>query len=402
MKTILFLGAAHFQMPPIEYAVKQGHYTITLDNQAQNPGHTIAHKNYKNISTLDKDKVLAIAEKEKIDGIVSYASDVGMPTAAYVANCMGLQGSAMSSIDLLVNKAKFRCFLQEQGLQNHFFTTITSSTIKEKRHNILAKPVFPLIVKPTDRSGSRGVSIVHNQNDLTSAIEKAYSHSIKKEVIVETYFEKIGRQLCGDGYMEAGQLKFIAFGDGYFYDDTSYMAPYAETFPSVQPANLLAKVKGHLATILQKAGYLNGPFNFDVIVKKNGDIFVIEIGPRCGGNFIPLLIDLKYGINLTAAAVNLALDKDFRLPQPADREFPNALFAGYMVHTLKEGTLGEVTFDRTLKPYLYYYHPFLKEGMTYEPYKQGNHAIGNVIMKFEDRVTMEKVMQQIQQLIVVN
>ena len=91
-KRILFLGAAPSQIPPIEYAKSQGHYVITCDYLPENPGHKLADESH-NVSTTDIEGVLALAEKLKIDGIVAYASDPAAPTAAYVAEKMGLIGN---------------------------------------------------------------------------------------------------------------------------------------------------------------------------------------------------------------------------------------------------------------------------------------------------------------------
>lgn len=83
-KKILFLGASAQQMPPIKYAVQQGHYVITCDYLPDNPGHKLADEWY-NVSTTDMDAVLALAKRAKVDGVVAYASDPAAPTQAYVA-----------------------------------------------------------------------------------------------------------------------------------------------------------------------------------------------------------------------------------------------------------------------------------------------------------------------------
>ena len=92
MKRILFLGGAPTQVPPIEYALKQGYYVITCDYLPDNPGHKLAHE-YHNVSTTDKEDVLRLANSLGIDGIVAYASDPAAPTAAYVAEQLELPGN---------------------------------------------------------------------------------------------------------------------------------------------------------------------------------------------------------------------------------------------------------------------------------------------------------------------
>ena len=113
-KKILFLGAAPTQIPPLEYARAQGHHVITCDYLPENPGHKLAHEQY-NVSTTDKEAVLDLAQRLQIDAIVAYASDPAAPTAAYVAEKMGLPGNPYQSVLTLARKDLFRAFLKENG-----------------------------------------------------------------------------------------------------------------------------------------------------------------------------------------------------------------------------------------------------------------------------------------------
>ena len=114
MKKILFLGGAPTQIPPIKYALEQGHHVITLDYLPNNPGHKLSH-NFYNISTTDKEAVLEVAKAENIDAIVAYASDPAAPTAAYVSEKMGLPGNPYKSVEVLARKDLFREFLAKHN-----------------------------------------------------------------------------------------------------------------------------------------------------------------------------------------------------------------------------------------------------------------------------------------------
>ena len=114
MITILFLGASIQQLAPIEYAKRSGYRTITCDNRPDNPGHKLSHK-YYNVSTMDKEGVLNVATKEKVHGMVCYASDVSAPVAAYVCEKLGLPGNPYESVKLLTDKFRFREFQKENG-----------------------------------------------------------------------------------------------------------------------------------------------------------------------------------------------------------------------------------------------------------------------------------------------
>ena len=103
MKKVLLFGGSYFQIPSIITAKKLGYYAITCDYAPQNPGHKFADK-YHNVSTTDKDAVLNLTKKLKIDGVVCYASDHAAPTTAYVAEKLGFPTSPYKSVEILSNK----------------------------------------------------------------------------------------------------------------------------------------------------------------------------------------------------------------------------------------------------------------------------------------------------------
>lgn len=396
MKKILFLGAAAFQLPPIQYAKSRGYTIITSGNNPDNPCHQLAKTAY-NVSTVDKEGVLEIAEKEKIDGIMTFASDVSMPAVAYVAEKMKLPGTSYETALTLTNKAKFRQFLQREELQTQFFQSFQKDD-KETAMAYIRLAKLPVIVKPVDRSGSRGVSIVRTLEEAEKKVEEAFEVSINKEIIIEEYIEKQGRQVCGDGYMEMGRLLFVAFGDGHFYKNPQFMAPYAETFPSEHSIPLLKKAAQQLERILLKAGYYQGPFNLDVLITKDNDIFVNEIGPRCGGNYIPLLIQLTYGVDLVAASVESCVNGQYQMPAP--RFFsPEGYYASYMLHALESGKLKAVQLDNSLKDKIHAHHPFVNKTSEVGAFYQAGAALGNIIFRFDTQKEMHEKMNKINQLV---
>ena len=114
MKKILLLGGSAQQVIAIETAKRLGYYTVLCDYLPDNPGQYVADKFYL-VSTTDKEAVLEVAENENIDGILAYASDPAAPTAAYVAEKLGLPGSPYESVEILCNKDRFRAFLEDNG-----------------------------------------------------------------------------------------------------------------------------------------------------------------------------------------------------------------------------------------------------------------------------------------------
>jgi phosphoribosylamine-glycine ligase len=167
MKRILFLGAAHFQIPPIQYARDAGYYVLTCDNRPEGPGHLLAHESH-NVSTVDQKGVLELARSRNIDGIVSFGSDVSALTAAVVAGALGLPGAAAKTVEILTHKSLFRQFLSIKGLQQQRYDVF-------RHDNIEAAAFFArnfgdtAVIKPIDSSGSKGVSVVLPNPDSTES-----------------------------------------------------------------------------------------------------------------------------------------------------------------------------------------------------------------------------------------
>ena len=213
MKKILLLGSAQ-QIVAIETAKRLGYYTILCDFLEDNPGQYVADTFYL-ISTTDKEAVLEVAKNEKIDGILAYASDPAAPTAAYVAEKLGLPGSPFESVEILCNKDKFRKFLKE----NNVCTPDAEGYIdieKAKEDLKNNKFKFPVIVKPVDSSGSKGVSKIDAYEDINDKLDVAMSYSRGKKIIIEEFVEKFGYQIAGDGLSIDGKLVFYCFANDHF------------------------------------------------------------------------------------------------------------------------------------------------------------------------------------------
>jgi len=392
MKKILFLGAANFQIPPIRYALDHGYYVITADNVPENAGHKLAHKSF-NVSTVDMEGILALARQECVDGIMTFGSDVSAPTAAYAAEKLGLPGNPYESVRMLTDKSKFRAFLNSTGLQPQRYQKFGPDEAANAAEYI-AGSLLPVVIKPVDSAGSKGVSVVRELDRLDEQIRYAYSSSITKRIIVEDHVRKLGRQVCGDGFVVNGELVFVEFGDGHFYDDCEFLAPYAETFPGThQPAHL-EKVRQKLAAIVREAGFRNGPFNLDVFITEAGEPFIIELGPRSGGNYIPRAIFLNTGVDVVGAAVEICLDRGFEFPVVPPRQ--EKFFACYMIHSRTGGVLKEVKFTPEIAPNLFEINMYLSTGAHVEPFHKANTAIGNVILRFDSFAEVQSKMSRIQ------
>lgn len=184
MKKLMILGGSRYALPVIKAAKQLGIYTITADYLPDNIAHKFSDE-YVNVSIIDKEKTLAAAKERKIDGIMSFACDPGVVTAAYVAEQMGLPNvGPYESVCILQNKGKFREFLTKNG-----FTVPTAKGYKNIDDALKDVDIFhwPVIVKPTDSAGSKGVTRVNDPKDLKKSIQYALRTLIRMNLSLRLY-----------------------------------------------------------------------------------------------------------------------------------------------------------------------------------------------------------------------
>lgn len=389
MKKVLMLGGAPAQIPAIKKAKEMGLYVITCDYLPGNPGHAFADE-YYNVSTTDKVKVLELAKKLKIDGIVCYASDPSALTAAYVAENMGLPTSPYKSVEILSNKDLFRKFLSENGFNTPKAEGYSSANeaIKE-----LDDYKFPIIIKPVDSSGSKGVTKLERNDEIKAKeqIEYALSFSRAKRVIIEEFVEKYGYQIAGDGFSVDGKFVYRAFANDHF--DSRCKNPYvpvAASWPYDMPSEIHDKIHSEIQRCLTLLNMKTGAYNFDIRIDKDMNVYLMEIGPRNGGNMIPQVMEYTTGIDLVEYTIKAAIGEDCSdLKMPKQEGF----WAYYALHSIKSGIFKELYIDENFrKENLVELHLYKNIGEEISEYVGSNTTVGIMILKFNSKEEMlEKI-----------
>ncbi|KKA44106.1 MULTISPECIES: ATP-grasp domain-containing protein [Salinivibrio] len=389
MKKILFLGGAPTQIPPIKYALKEGHYVITCDYLPDNPGHRLSNQ-YYNISTTDKDAVLEIAQTENIDGIVAYASDPAAPTAAYVAEKMGLPGNPYRAVEILARKDLFRKFLAD----NHFNVPRSKSfSDSQDAKKWLSEIGVPAFVKPVDSSGSKGVTHIQNHDDLESAFEYALQFSREKKVIVEEKIIKTGYQVDSDIFMLNGEVVSCTWGNQHQDSECHPYAPVAISYPSVLPDYIQQKAKSVINLILNNLGFNSGAFNVEFVVDKNDEVWVIEIGPRNGGNLIPQVLKYATGVDMISATVDVALGK---MPKQMMRNDVEGCWSSLIVHSRSTGTLKEISLSERAEKYIVEKEIYAKPGDKVNKFSGSHDTIGMMILKYPNKEDMLSILDNME------
>jgi len=387
LKKILLLGGSTQQIPAIEYANKMGYYTLLCDYLPDNPGKKYADKFYC-VSTTDKDAVLKVAEKEKIDGIVAYASDPAAPTAAYVAEKLGLPTNPYNSVELLTNKDKYRLFLENNNFCTPKAKGYTSIEDAKKEIGFFKLPV---IIKPVDSSGSKGVSKVETVNDLEQKLQYALSFSRRKKVIIEEFVEMHGYQIAGDGFSVNGKLIFRCFANDHFNSKgLNPFVPISASFPYNMPKRIHDKIHTEIQRLFDLLNLKTGAYNFDARIDKDENIYLMEIGPRNGGNFIPQVIKYATGVDMIEYTIKAAMGEDCNDIKISE---PKGYWSYYAVHSLKSGILKEIKIKEEVKKNnIVESHMNYKIGDKVPAFVGANGSLGVLIMKFNSMEEMLDMM----------
>lgn len=382
MKKLLMLGGANSQVPAIRRAKELGYYIVTCDYLPENPGHKFSDE-YINVSTVDKEAVLEVAMEQKIDGIIAYASDPSAESAAYVIDRMGLAGTGYVATINLAEKDKFRTFQCEHGFLTPQFVSISSED--ELRDKFERIPI-PCIVKPVDSSGSKGITKIYTKEEIRAAYLYANQFSRSGRTIFEEIIESPYYQLHGDGVVYDGKLIFMELGDQRFRDNV----PIGSSCPSMLDGTTKVKIWEEVDRLLKEVKFIAGGINVEVRVTEDQDIYIIEIGPRTGGNYVPQLMEAATGFDEMTAVIQIAMG-DYHAT--ADRWSSMRYAWQYIVGAKKNGIYKDLWIHDEIKDRIRYLYVHKNEGDLIDDYRNSSGVVGVVILCFDKLEDMEKVIK---------
>lgn len=379
-KKLMLLGGLRYLLPVIESAHKLGYYVITCDYLPDNIAHKYSDE-YHNVSIIDKEAVLALAKELQIDGIMSFAVDPGVVTAAYVQEQMELPAfGPYESVCILQNKDRFRNFLTQHGFNVPKAKGFAS--IEEAMAEKYWYP-WPVIVKPTDSAGSKGVTRVDRLEDLRPALEVAFVHSLSKRVIVEEFIEKAGCSSDTDSFSVDGELKFVSFSAQRFDEHApNPYTPSAYSWPSTMTAEQEAELTSEIQRLLKLLGMRTSIYNIETRVGTNGKPYIMEVSPRGGGNRLAEMLRFATGVDLITNAVRAAVGDEV---VAVEQKPYNGHWAEVILHADKDGFFNHLLIkSETVNAKIVETDLWIKKGDSIHAFKGANDAIGTLVVQFEN------------------
>lgn len=387
-KRLMLLGGLRYLLPVIKRAHELGLYVITCDYLPENIAHKYSDE-YVNVSIIDKEAVLTVAQEKQIDGITSFACDPGVTTAAYVAEKMDLpfQGS-YESVSILQDKGKFRQFLIDHGFNCPHAKSYTN--VKDP-FNDIDYFTWPVIVKPVDSAGSKGVTRVEKPEDLPEAIQTALDNGHNGKFIIEDFLSFESYHSSTDPFTVDGKLKYITFSDQLFdkYADN----PYTPAF-IIWPTTMKQVHQDYLVSEIQRLMDLlhmrTGLFNIETVVGKGGIPYIMEVSPRGGGCKIAELQEMSLGVNVIENEIRKAVGMPLL---PIEKKNIAGNWCEMIIHARpgQEGVFEQMNIrDDVKQKNVRVIDMSTTPGDYVYPFTGANMALGDMILHFETRDELDE------------
>ena len=379
MKKLMIMGAGIYQVPLIQKAKEMGIYTIAVSIPGKYPGFAIADQVcYEN--TVDYERILEVAKREKIDGIVTAGTDVAVITIGKVCDELGLPGLSFEAAKIASNKILMKKKYEEYGVRTARFREVS---FEDDLYEKTAELNFPLIFKAVDTSGSRGIIRVNSREEFEAARALVKASSRTNFFIVEEFIE--GEEFGAQAFVYRGEVKFILpHGDYVFQGDTG--VPIGHFAPYDLAPEIVEDTKVQLTKAIEAMGLDNCAINADFILK-GGKTYVLELGGRSGATCLAELVSIYYGFDYYEKLIRAALGEDVEFPQ--EHAVPNA---SMLLRSDRDGVIRAIENDNGPDEDVYEIQFDYGVGDEVKKFRVGPHRIGHVIAKGE---TLEKAVEKL-------
>ena len=291
MKKILIIGAGFLQDFVIQKAKSMGYEVIAVDANPASVGFRYADK-HGVINIVDEKACFAYAQEENIDGVLTAATEYGVLTAAYIAEQMNLVGLKYDTAKMIKNKYQVRKRLFEakvddaaQAYEVHENTDLAA---------LAQKLTFPIMVKPCDGSGSRGVSRVDRASQLAEACKAAMAASVTHRAEIESFIT--GREYGAESLVVDGAVHVLGIMRKWM-TEPPYYAELGHAVPSGLDDEVEKKVIECVENAIKALGIRSGAVNIDLLVTEDNKVYMVDVGARMGGNLIGSHI-IPYGTGI--------------------------------------------------------------------------------------------------------
>ena len=300
MKKVLIVGAGFLQDFVIRRARELGYYTIAIDGNPNAVGLKHADKSAA-INIIDREACYRFAMNEGVDGVITAATDYGVLSVSYIAEKLGLPGLKYETARRIKNKYRVR----QRLIEAHVDDT-REAYIADRGTNLHELDIhYPVMVKPCDGSGSRAVQRVDNPGELVAACKAAMESSLIGKALIETFVA--GKEYGAESMVVNDEIHVLGIMKK-FMTEPPYYAELGHQIPSELPDTLERKAKSCVEKAIRALEINHGAINMDLIIGDDGDVHIVDVGARMGGNMIgPCIIPIGTGFSYMENLIRTAV-----------------------------------------------------------------------------------------------
>lgn len=302
-KRLMIVGGTIYQIPLIKKARQMGCYVINVDGNKSSPAFKFADEAVIG-SILDYDKVVDIAEKYNIDGILTDQSDIALRTVSHVGQRLNIPSLTENMLDLFTNKYLMREYLKDNGFNYPKFKLCKNINDVYQFADLVE---YPFVIKPLDSRGSNGVFCINDINDIEDKFYNSMHSNVEMDcVLAEEYID--GTYYVLDGIKLKEKHYTLAIGIKTQYKENAMVTQSIYYNNSIEYDHL-RKIND---TLIEKTGleFANTHVEFKI---KNGKMYLIEFAARGGGgNTSSHIVPYISGVDSQEILINYALGSDVK------------------------------------------------------------------------------------------
>jgi biotin carboxylase len=385
LRNLIVLGGGEDQIPAYREGRRLGYRVIGVDQRPDALGAAEADQ-FLCMTSRDPEGIARALGPIDVAAVISPASDAAQEAVAELSRIYRTAHQiAPDALRCSIDKGFFREVIGRLGLPTYRYAQHDSAqTLTEA----VAGMDYPLIVKPADSSGSKGITVIDSPAGLQGAIEHAWKYSFSRQVIVEELLA--GRHCAAESFFADGRLAFMAVTDRTITGPPA-MISISHVVPADLDESVNTRLREAITAICAEVGHTRGPVNFDFVITPGGDICFIEMGARLGGNGMPLMVQHAFGLNTVEAAIRLALG------EPLHIDISRRRIAVLQILTADvDGALSAIDGLEALRriPEVVEVQVFKEVGDRVNAYTQAGHKLGYLVMVAETRELLKHALDQ--------
>ena len=337
-KKLLLAGGGYADIPLIQAAKKLGYYVITSGNRPEELGHQYSDE-YRMADFSDKEAILKLAEDLQVSAVCACCNDFSALSAAYAAERLGLPGHDSYAVAQIIHyKDRYRKFAAENNIATPKALGFSS---KQEALSQMTSFSFPVIVKPVDLTGGKGMSTVESFEQADAALDKAFAISRMKRVVVEEFIE--GTRHGFSAFLVGGRVVFY-FSDNEHYFLNPYMVSAASA-PGLVPETVKKRLCADAEKIAALLSLKDGIFHVQYILRQ-GEPVIIEICRRAPGDLYVRFVEIATGVDYASWIVKASAGLDCSEAAHAE---PKGFFTRHCVMSFSAGRVKDVVFDPSIE-----------------------------------------------------